>query len=300
MKRPRPGNILGSGHSAVAASEADCAAFGEIAETYFHRIRRYVESDYDILLETHGFSTPGLDPCPALGSEGKCAIHTNRKPAGCRTVPLDALVPDRLQNLVLAERQIDAHFSGANCIKRGTNAGTLPLIRGPTVIDRHSNEAIAERRRNLQADKLFWGDAVFQLLEPELFSVPSSLARIPASGFLIMSIAPVLSAIAERSERCLLRCVEYLESQVALIDKVLQASRLYTTERAAASLTQLEAFARTNWALCNAMQTRRVIRARGGASAEQSAATEAWLELTTKLTPRAPSESGKRHVSKDS
>ena len=292
MKRPCPGDSLGNGYSAIAANAADCAAFEESANRYLHSIRRYSGSDHDILLATHGFDIPGLGNCPALGSDGRCTIHSDRKPAGCCTVPLDPLVPDEFQQLVLAERQIDAHFSGANCIKRGINAGTLPLVQGPVVVDNQAYGALAERRRNLQADKRFWGDAVFQLLEPDLFSEPSTMARIPAAGFLIMSIAPVLMSIAERSERCRLRCVEYLESQVALIDQVLQASRVYTTETAAAGLTQLEAFARTNWALCNAMQTGQVTPVRGRSPPAQAAATEAWLEVTPKLPYLAFTESG--------
>ena len=130
MKRPCPGDSLGNGYAAIAANAEDCAAFDDSANRYLHSIRRYSGSDHDVLLATHGFDIPGLGNCPALGSDGRCTIHSDRKPAGCCTVPLDALVPDEFQHLVLAERQIDAHFSGANCIKRGINAGTLPLIQG--------------------------------------------------------------------------------------------------------------------------------------------------------------------------
>ena len=290
MKRPRPGDFLGHGDAMVAANDADCAAFEEIARAYLHSVPGPGESDYDILLATQGFDTPGLDRCAALGYDGRCTIHANRKPVGCRAVPLDPLVPDRLQHLVLAERQIDADFSGAGCIQHGTNSNSLPLIRNSVVVDKEAKSALAERRRNLLQDKRFWGNAVFQLLEPELFSQPASMARIPTEGFMIMSLAPVLIAIAEVSERCRLRCVEYLESQLALSDHVLRASSLDATDET--SSAQLRAFTRTNMALWNSMQTGRVFGVHETRSTEQTAATEAWLELTPVATRSALAASG--------
>ncbi len=277
MRRPRPGEMLGSGVRLIAASAADCSAFEETARAYLHSVPNLPDPGWDILLVTQALEVPGLDHCPALAQDGRCAIYDNQKPVACAAVPLDPLVPDQLQHLVLAERHMDAAFLGAGCIGNGTQVGLLPLIRGPNICDKQYSEALAERRRQLRADKRFWGRAVFRMLELELFSSPASLARVPTQGYLTMSLAPVLVAVAEVSEHCRARCIEYLESQLALSDHVLQASS--TRERLTGSATQLRAFTKTSMALWEALSNGRVLGDGDSHFRDDIAAVEAWLEL---------------------
>ena len=219
----------------------------------------------DVLLATHAFGPSG--PCPALGSDLRCTIHDDRKPAACAVVPLDALVPDELQPRVLAERRAEASYMGADCIVPGERPGAAIVTRGLAVVDAPSAAALARRRADLAEEKRRWGSSVFALLQAELFATPAALARVPADGFLLVAIAPVLVVLAAVSDRCRRRCVEYLDAQGALIDRL---------SRAGAAHDPLGAFARANRTLRTALASAAV---RPASSARDAAAIEAWMGL---------------------
>ncbi len=244
----QPGDPLGS----LRANETDCQAHRALADAIFHPLPN---GDH-VLLATHAFGADAPDACPMLGHDMRCMIHDDRKPVACSVVPLDALVPDRLQHAVLAERAAEAVYLGADCIARGTGApslpvllGTrapsLPVVRGAAVIDDSTRAALARHRKSLSEEKARWGNAVFGLLSAELFSNPVALARVPVQGFLVMAIAPVLLVVAASSPGDRRRCLEYIDAQVALIDGKLRAAG---APRGAAG-AQLQAFARTHRAL---------------------------------------------------
>ncbi|MFB9126465.1 hypothetical protein ACFFYR_26120 [Paraburkholderia dipogonis] len=71
-----------------------------------------------------------------------------------------------------------------------------------------------------------WGRAVFESLRKDLFDSPAALARIPRGGFLTISIVPALLAGASTSARCRQLCLDYIDSQLALIDHNIEQALL--------------------------------------------------------------------------
>ena len=177
----------------------------------------------------------------------RCSIHDDRKPAACAVVPLDALVPDRLQHRVLAERRAEAAYLGADCIVQGTRPGARPVIRRLAVVDTDAADALTRHRRALADDKRWWGTAVFGILQKDLFAQAAMRARIPVDGFVVLALAPVLVVLASVSARCRGRCVEYVDAQLALIDRTL--GHLGGPPSNETTESQLHVFARTHRAL---------------------------------------------------
>lgn len=57
------------------------------------------------------------------------------------------------------------------------------------------------------------------MLQNEFFSQPDAVAKILLdNGLLSLSIIPVLMVLAGVSEKCNARCLQYVDSQVALLD----------------------------------------------------------------------------------
>jgi len=139
-------------------------------------------------------------------------------------VPLDPLLPDSLQHLALAGRSIGAAYIGADCIQAGARSGMVTLVGDGQIQDAAASEVIARRRQMLALEQELWGRAVFASLRKELFDAPDVLARIPVDGFLTISIAPALLAVAGISEPCRQLSLAYIDSQLDLIErKIAQA-----------------------------------------------------------------------------
>jgi hypothetical protein len=286
VSRLQPGDRI-SRRAAVRADEDDAAAYSRLAGAVLHRLAG-TSSGHDVLLAGQAFPSSPTDRCPALGGDLRCTVHQDRKPAACSVVPLDALVPDRLQHAVLADRAGEALYMGADCIAPGERAGFAPFTRQRAVIDDGARGALARRRADLVDEKRWWGDAVFRLLHEELFAHEGALSRVPVSAHLVMSIAPALMVIARASPPCRARCLEYAEAQSALMA---DAMRGWTARRSLVEppLTQqLRAFARTNAAMQAAL-ARAPARATDGAFDPREAfAIETWLGLTPE--PQATSQ----------
>jgi Fe-S-cluster containining protein len=216
------------------------------------------ETKYDLLLVTHAWHDETLRRCPALADDGRCTLQGENKPLVCSLAPLDALVPDAGQHLLLSQRAREATYWQADCIVPGARPGFLPLVRRLAVVDPDSQRALARRRAELVLEKRFWGAGVFRLLEPDLFARPDALAKIPADGFMSLSLAPVLMVLAETSLRCRERCLEYLDAQLVL------ARRLGLAD-----------VVRTHAALSAAFRAGDVAVSDGAVAA----ATETWLGL---------------------
>ena len=228
---------------------------GRLGVRRVFRLAREGESDTrksDILLFTHGWHDESGARCPALGADGRCAIHDDRKPLVCSLAPLDALVPDALQPRVLTLRAREAAYFQADCIAPGSRPGLEPLVQKLRVVDPVAQAALARRRAELALEKRHWGAGVFRLLEPELFRKPEAMSKIPLDGFMSLSLAPVLMVLAETSPRCRARCIEYLDAQLALACRVgaeepvrahaaLRAALLDQAGRASARETAAEA-----------------------------------------------------------
>ncbi|HEY2020568.1 hypothetical protein [Paraburkholderia sp.] len=207
------------GHGTVLDA-ADIAAFDSIAQTLLHR------AGDTFSITTQGYDYPSVGRCPALEEDGRCAIHFARKPVTCEVVPLDPLVPDRLQHLVLAARNQSGAYFGANCIHEGEHADAALLVSDGHVVDASALDALTRRRSALAKEREVWGRAVFESLREDLFNSPAALARIPADGFLTISIVPAILAVASTSERCRQLCVDYIDSQIALIGRSVQQALL--------------------------------------------------------------------------
>lgn len=189
------------------------ADFERLAQALGHRT---ADSKYDVLLTLQALDVPQVNRCPMLQLNGHCAVHNQRKPSACSAVPLDSMVPNRRQNLVLAERLRDSRVSGASCVVQGVRTGHRPLLRDGQ-LDPAAAEALERHREALIADQQHWGRAVFQQLEPALLQQTSPLAQLPEQGLLIMSLAPVLLVISSYSEACRRRCLAFVSAQMGLI-----------------------------------------------------------------------------------
>lgn len=170
------------------------------AGPYLHALG--ADESLQLVLQAH------YDPdasCPALVGD-KCDVHSDRKPAQCSVVPLDAWLPDAQQHLVLAGRVREAF---ADCIQTGEGK---TLVRQLKVVQTDAARALELRRADLRLERAYWGDAVFASLRADT----ASLLRIPRTGFVAIPPAPVLAVIATVSEPCRARCLEFLEAQLAL------------------------------------------------------------------------------------
>ncbi|MFT4065717.1 hypothetical protein [Paraburkholderia sp.] len=213
VARRRPGEKLRIGRYETVLDEADCAAFDTLADTLLHR------AGDTFSITAQGFDYPSLARCPALADDGRCAIHLHGKPLTCEVVPLDPLVPDSLQHLVLAERAQDAAYLGSACIQEGKRDDAALLVEQGRLVDRLARDALARRRRALEQERFIWTQAVFEALRADLFDSPAALARIPAGGFLTISLVPALLTVAAASARSRALCIDYIDSQIALIDR---------------------------------------------------------------------------------
>ncbi|MFM0301336.1 hypothetical protein PQQ99_14540 [Paraburkholderia sediminicola] len=201
-------------------SDAEIAAFDTVADTLLHR------AGDTFSITTQGYDCPSLARCPALEDDGRCAIHFEGKPVTCEVVPLDPLVPDALQHLVLAGRNQSAAYLGADCIQEGERTGAALMVAEGRIEDASAKDALARRRASLAAEREVWGKTVFESLRKDLFESPAALARVPAGGFLTISIAPALLAVAGVSARCRQLCLDYIDSQLALIERCIAQALL--------------------------------------------------------------------------
>ncbi len=216
-----------------------------------------------LLLATHAYDDGWSGRCPALAHDGGCSVHFDRKPVLCAAVPLEPLLPDSQQPGILARRARDAAFLGANCLKPGAPAGSLPLLNasGPAP---DARVALEKRRADLARDKRFWGDALYRTLPAELFGSD----RVPTNGLLTLSIVPVVAGLARLSEGCRRRCREYVLAQASLIQTTLSA----LPPKAGEAQRELAAFAKSGSTLLRVLE-----RIKPQASSAATAEAEAWL-----------------------
>ncbi|HZZ10718.1 MAG TPA: hypothetical protein VFE79_08490 [Paraburkholderia sp.] len=220
VPRKRAGERLRVGHAEAVLDEADVAAFDRLADTLLHR------SGESFSLITQGYDYPSLSRCPALEDDGRCRIHFDGKPVMCEVVPLDPLVPDTLQHLVLAGRKQSAGYLGTNCIQETSATDTALFVAEGRIHDPAAQDALARRRGALETEREVWGQAVFESLRNALFDSPVALARIPSGGFMTISIVPALLAAANLSERCRQLCLDYIDSQLVLIERSIERALL--------------------------------------------------------------------------
>ncbi len=120
------------------------------------------------------------------------------------------------------------------------------------MVDTGAVEALAERRRELEQEKLRWGRAVFSELSAELFSKPERVAALPEAGFFVISLAPVLLTVVRASSAAHARVVEYLDAQTRVAARMVARAKSGSAE-----LRQLYALADTNARLRQALRAQR-------------------------------------------
>lgn len=231
---------------AVADAE-DVAAFDVLMAELCEPVQGPAGREH-LLIAAQAFDEPALGRCPALGSDQRCAVHDDRKPLACRAVPLEPLLPDRMQAAVLAERAKDAAFWGASCIALGSREGHLPIVSGRRVVEPDALLALTSRRRELAEDRHRFGRAVFDLLRQDLFDHPERVARLPSRGFFSLSLAPALAVISSASPRCRERALGFVSAQIELTSARLSSggSASPETERELSSLLRASTALRTS------------------------------------------------------
>ncbi len=201
-----------------ALDAADTAAIDELSQALFHRSAAF-GSDW-IVLTLQGYDYPSLGRCPALADDGRCMLHETGKPAMCAAVPLEPLLPDRLQMRVLEGRRESAQWLGADCIRRKAEEG-VPLVLEGRVADAG---ALVRFRGALAFERGIWRDAVFASFHEAAADLRGAFARLGADGHLTVSLVPALTAAARVSSRCRELCVAYIDNQIALIERTVEAA----------------------------------------------------------------------------
>ncbi|MGD0962022.1 MAG: hypothetical protein ABSB19_19610, partial [Methylomonas sp.] len=230
IRRHKIGETLIAQSSRHIVSDADAQLLADIAEAQlFNNGAVKNKLDYDFAVMTQAMDYESLNKCPALGEDYHCLIQEDRKPAVCSMVPFDSLYPDSLQNIVLLSRDFKEI-----CIVNGFQDDYPIVVRDRQVVNPHYLQALKQRRDDLRMEKQYWGEAVFAMLRKEGFCNPGEAAKIPMdNGLISLSIIPALMVIAQVSKKCNARCLQYVDSQIELIDgKISQAiSRKSTLDK---------------------------------------------------------------------
>jgi len=276
VPKRRIGERWQAGGREHALDADDVAAADALADRLFHR-GGGVQGGW-LALTLQGYDYPSLGRCAALADDGRCGVHAN-KPSICRAVPLDPMLPDRLQARVLAARRDDAAWLGANCIvetgrEPPANASSfpIPLVTAGQVVDRAALDA---HRDALVFERAVWRDAAFASLTGGGQDVPPALSRLAPGGYLTVSIVPVLLAVSRVSSHCRALCIDFIDAQLALIGANIEAAlvRRHAADRPATH--ELRGFAQT---LERARQALAATPASAAATRDDAARIDAWLD----------------------
>jgi len=225
VPKRRIGEPWRAGGREYALDADDVAAADALAERLFHRSGG-AGAEW-IALTLQGYDYPSLGRCAALADDGRCSVHAD-KPSICGAVPLDPMLPDRLQSRVLAARRDDAAWLGANCIVEAgashaaiASSFPIPLVTAGQVADR---AALDVHRDALVFERAVWRDAVFASWVGGGQDVHRALSRVAPGGYLTVSIVPVLMAVASVSAHCHALCMAFIDAQRALIGTNIDAA----------------------------------------------------------------------------
>ncbi|MFP5389925.1 MAG: hypothetical protein ACLGI6_00035 [Gammaproteobacteria bacterium] len=230
------GSRIAAGDATEVLDEAQAAELAELQDALFHRAGPATYS-----LVAQAFDYPSLDRCPALATDGQCAVHGPDKPLMCRVVPLDPCLPDSLQHSVLRNRRASDAYLGADCISEREHSPYRPLVLQRRVADLDYASDLVRRRASLIEEKRSWGTAVFSVLAPEL--ARSIQLDASGAGYLVLPLAPVLAVLAAQGDAQRAQCVQYIDRQLALIDSAIGAALARKNPADRPVTTQLRAFA---------------------------------------------------------
>lgn len=230
VPRLRVGELVGGLH---LATQQDVSETESLMDEMYHRPKN--DPSFVLEIAIHAFGYESWRSCPALAEDGKCTLHGQGKPLACQCVPFDPAVSDALQRWVLAHRASEAASWGAACIQPSAISPTSIALRRLTVLPPHQR-SLAARRRDMGIDKSLWQERLFRHLDVHLQRVDAT--PIPATGYMLLSLAPVLAAVSDASERCQTRVLQFLDAQKHLMNQTLQAA-LHRKNRADRADTQL-------------------------------------------------------------
>ncbi|MEF9440031.1 YkgJ family cysteine cluster protein [Burkholderia sp. 1B3(2022)] len=263
----------------------DVAAADALADRLFHR-GGGVHGEW-LALTLQGYDYPSLGRCAALADDGRCGVHAN-KPSICRAVPLDPMLPDRLQARVLAARHDDAAWLGANCIVeagsvQSTNESSfpIPLVTAGQVADRAALDAY---RDALVFERAVWRDAVFASLTDGGQDLRDALSRLAPGGYLTVSIVPVLLVVAQVSAHCRALCVDFIDAQLVLIGANVEAALARRRSDDRPATHELRGFAQ---ALERARQALAAMPSPTAATRDDASWIDAWLDDRAAAAPLA-------------
>lgn len=276
VRRPRPGTRLDLGAGSYLVGERDGEAFAALVDALLFRPLDADRGDHDFAIAAQGFDYASRARCPALGGDGRCTIH-HVKPATCALVPLDPLVPDGLQHVVLARRGAGTDSLGSHCIVDGERDGSSLVTHEGRVVDPSLRDVLARRRMDLAADKRWWGHGVFQMLQKELFSSAAASARIPVDGFFAISLVPALLILAGVSDACRNRCLAYVGAQLALIEEMEGEALLRRRRDDKSTTDRLRAWRKAYQALEKTLGSARVQQGPASAGEAWRSEVETWL-----------------------
>ena len=253
IERPRLGATVDTTAGPYEFTQADVLAYAELAEALLFPA---AGTDSDFALLTQGFDYPSAQRCRALGEGGQCLLHGTVKPEECASVPFDALVPDRLQPLVLAARSVEGGSFGSRCIVAGPREDFPIVALAGQVVAPVLAKALERRRTSLAADKAGWGNAVFAMMYKDCFAPGASCTQLPTGKQLTLSPIPILLAMAERQSEHR-DILDYIEAQLRLIDRTLSAALQDRRPQDRPATRQLRAWAHAYRALGKSLEARR-------------------------------------------
>ncbi|QVN19987.1 YkgJ family cysteine cluster protein [Burkholderia pyrrocinia] len=278
VPKPRIGERWRAGGREHALDADDVADSDALAERLFHRIGG-ANGEW-VALTLQGYDYPSLGRCTALADDGRCSVHAE-KPAICGAVPLDPMLPDRLQSRVLAARRDEAGWLGANCIVEAGDerpavepAFPIPLVTAGQVADR---AALDTYRDALAFERAVWRDAVFASLIGGGQDVRHALTRLAPGGYLTVSIVPVLLAVAQVSAHCRALCIDFIDAQLALIGANVEAALARRRVDDRPATRELRGFAQ---ALERARHALAAMPARAAGTHEDASHIDAWLDAS--------------------
>ncbi|VWB18501.1 flagellin N-methylase [Burkholderia pseudomultivorans] len=250
----------------------DVAACDALADTLFHRVGGAC-GDW-LALTLQGYDYPSLGRCPALADDGRCSVHAD-KPSICGAVPLDPMLPDRLQPQVLAGRRAEAAWLGAQCIVGDARAAdaafATPLLTAGRIADRAALDAY---RDALVFERAVWRDAVSASLLGDGKAGSDLTTRLAPGAYLTMSMVPVLLAVASISAHCRALCIDFIGAQLALIDARVDAALARRRLDDRPATRELRAFAQ---AFERARQALVAMPAPAAGANDDAARIEGWL-----------------------
>ncbi|WP_175932862.1 MULTISPECIES: YkgJ family cysteine cluster protein [unclassified Burkholderia] len=285
VPRRRIGERWQAGGREHALDADDVAAADALADRLFHR-RGGAQAEW-LALTLQGYDYPSLGRCAALADDGRCGVHAN-KPSICRAVPLDPMLPDRLQARVLAARRDDAAWLGANCIVEAGHVRSadesvfpIPLVTAGQVAD---CAALDAHREALVIERAVWRDAVFASLTGGGAGASHALSRLAPGGYLTVSIVPVLLTVAQVSAHCRALCIDFIDAQLALIGANIEAAlaRRLAADRPATH--ELRGFAQ---ALERARRALAAMPASAVGTRDDAPRIDAWLDDRVDADPLA-------------